>query len=179
MATIVETYWGPKSIDDTPYWHLVKGPWLFYHNVRLGKGAIFSISAVIETDPCITNAQTPYSSNRINDAKEMIFEKIRRNKFPNHPPRLKIFYVFDDSSLANRALIEWFPNENRIIHECRIIPGAIIHKVDAALLNASTDQWAKNAERYWKGEMTEQPFPEVLVHGGLYFPDWESFSNSL
>ena len=38
MTTIVETCWGPRPIDDAPYWHLVGASWLFYNNVPGGSG---------------------------------------------------------------------------------------------------------------------------------------------
>ena len=100
MTTIVETCWGPRPIDDAPYWHLVGTSWLFYNNVRVGKGALLSVSAGIEAEPHIHNAQTPYSFARRDDAKEALFEDIRRTKYPHRPPRLKTLYVFDDYSLV-------------------------------------------------------------------------------
>jgi hypothetical protein len=50
-----------------------------------------------------------------------------------------------------------------------------MHKADSLWLNARAEQFEENAEKYWEGEMTESPFPEVIVNGALYFPDWESF----
>lgn len=178
MTTIVQTCWGPRQIDDAPYWHLVGTPWLFFNNVRVGKGALLSVSAGIEAEPHIHNAHTFYSLTRRDDAKEALFENIRRTRFPHRPSRLKTIYVFDDYSLVQRALAEWFRNEEKIIHECRILLGSVTHRADAAWLNASPDQWAVNAEKYWEGAMTEKPFPEVLVHGALYFPAWESFNDA-
>ena len=32
--------------------------------------------------------------------------------------------------------------------------------------------WEGHASCYWRGIMTEQPFPEVLVHGAVFFPEW-------
>ena len=175
MPTIVNTCWGPRPIDDQPYWHLVAKGGFFYNNVRVGKGALLSVSAGIEAEPAIENAHTPYSLSRLQDGKEKVFEEIRQTKFPTRPPRLKSLYVFDDFALVERALKEWFTNEPKIPHECRLLIGAVTHKADAVWLNANPEQWRENAVKYWEGAMTASPFPEVLVHGALYFPDWQKF----
>lgn len=106
MTTIVETCWGPRPIDDAPYWHLVGLSWLFYNNARVGKGALLSVSAGIEAEPHIHNAHTPYSLARLNDEKEVLFEEVRRTRYPHCPSRLKTLYVFDDYTLVQRALTE-------------------------------------------------------------------------
>jgi hypothetical protein len=36
----------------------------------------------------------------------------------------------------------------------------------------------KCALAYWQGEMTEEPLPEVVVHGHIFFPRWEEFPTS-
>jgi hypothetical protein len=41
---------------------------------------------------------------RLWDVKEVVFENVRRAKFPDHPQRLKALFVFDDRALAKRAL---------------------------------------------------------------------------
>jgi hypothetical protein len=175
MTTVVDTCWGPRPIDDQPYWHLIAAGGLFYNNVHVGKGALLSVSAGIEAEPVIENAHTPYSLSKMQDGKEQVFEEIRKARYPTRPPRLKSLYVFDDYGLVQRALREWFPNERKTPHECRILLGAVIHKADTAWLNANSEQWRQNAEKYWQGAMTQNPFPEVLVHGALYFPDWQKF----
>lgn len=177
MTTTVETCWGARQIEDQPYWHMVGATWLFLfnNNVRAGKGALLSVSAGIEAEPHIHNAQTPYSFARRDDEKEALFEEIRRSRYPQYPSRMKSLYVFDDYALVKRALTEWFPNDNKTIYECRILSGSITHKADAVWLNSLQHEWPVNAEKYWSGQMSDHPFPEVLVHGALYFPDWEQF----
>ena len=119
--SIVTTFRGPCPIHNRPYWHLASPNGFFHHNVRCGRGELASISCAIAADPNLENAQTPYSMARLSDAKEAVFENVRRAKFPNHPPRLKALFVFDDLALAERALKEWFPKEQRPLHECRIV----------------------------------------------------------
>ena len=113
-----------------PCWHVVGSPWPFYNNVRVSKGALLSVSAGIEAEPEIHAAQTPYSLARADDPKEVMFEEIRRASFPHCPSRLKALYIFDDYSLVERALAEWYPSEEKIVHECRLLLGSVTHKAD-------------------------------------------------
>ena len=176
--TSIVTTFRPCLVHDRPYWHVVSPHGFFHHNVRCGRGELVSVSA-IAADPNLKNAQTPYSSARLADPKDAVFEKVREANFPERPPRLKALFVFDDVAIAERALEEWFPNEQKLVHECRIVCGSNIHKADALWLNARVAQFEEHAARYWQGEMTESPFPEVIVNGALYFPGWESFPAGL
>lgn len=176
---IVYTGSGIREISETPYWHLVpnKGSdaMMFYNNVMIGKGVIGSISALIKTHPDLEGIQTPYSLSRLGDAKEAAFESVRKLIYPEHPSRLKSFYLFDDYNIVEKALNDWFSNEQKTIHECRVISGSVIHKADATWLNCSSDNWEENANKYWSGIMSDNPFPEVIIHGSIYFPTFMTF----
>jgi hypothetical protein len=172
MAT-VNTCWGLKEIRDQVYWHLVPPSGfnvdMFKNNVRVGKGALLSVSVGIAAEPHLENAQTLYSLSRIEDLEERLFEEVRRKNFPHLPPRIKTLYVFDEYSLAERAQAEWFQNDPKEVHECRIIKGSNFFRADTIWLNGSQDQWQERVSRYWNGEMSDNPFIEVLVHGALCF----------
>jgi len=176
---IVDTCWGPREIDEKPYWHIVPthgmNAMLFYNNVRAGKGALLSVSAGIEAEPHLENAHTPYSLSRMNDEKEALFENIRINKYPERPSRLKTIYLFDDYSLVERALNEWFKDESRAVHECRALANSITHVADTNWLNCYQNEWEICAEKYWSGSMSDKPFPEIRIHGAVYFPEYETF----
>jgi len=162
-------------LEETPYWHLARFGWSFQNRGRAPQRMLLSVSAGIETDPELNDSLTPYSLSRRCDPKESVFEQVRRARFPHRPSRLRALYVLDDYSLVVRALAEWFPSERRVVHECRLLAGSVVHRADAVWLDAPRREWASNAEKYWGGVETEQPFPEVLVHGGIYFPRWEFF----
>ena len=85
--SIVSTFQGPRIVYNRPYWHLVSLSSLFYHNVRCGRGELASIPCAIAADPNLENAQTPYSLARLSDAKEAVFENVRRAKFRDRPQR--------------------------------------------------------------------------------------------
>lgn len=150
---------------------------MFYNNVMVGQGAILSVSAGIRAEPHIESAQTPYSLSRLGDGKEEAFEKVRKNTYPMHPSRLKSIYLFDDYSLVQRALAEWFSNEQKNIHECRVLIGSTTHKADATWLNCYQNDWQECAQKYWAGTMSENPFPETIVDGAIYFPSYVNFPN--
>lgn len=123
----------------------------------------------------MARAQTPYSFSRRDDSKERLFERVRAERYAALPTRLKSLFVFDDYSLVERAQREWFSDSPKLVYECRIAEGAITHRADAQLLNAHSEEWEENASLYWSGRMTTRPFPEILVRGALYFPNWQSF----
>jgi hypothetical protein len=178
MATIV-TYRAIEEIDETTYWHLVPasglGAQMFFNNAIVGKGLVHSVSFMVELDSNLANAQTPYSMGTTETEKERVFEDIRLARFSSLPSRLKAFYVFPSIEIAQRAQREWFASDPKIPVRAWIAQGSKIHTADAQLLRGSRGSWTSNAERYWFGHMTDEPFPEVLVHGSLYFPDWKSF----
>lgn len=59
-----------------------------------------------------------------------------------------------------------------------MLAGSVIHRADTNWLNSSPNEWPVAAQKYWEGQMSNTPFPEVLVHRALYFPGWESFPNA-
>ena len=178
MATIV-TFRGIEEIDETTYWHLVPASGtnaqMFFNNAIVGKGLVHSVSFMVELDPNLANAQTPYSIGTSEAEKERFFEDVRLARFPNLPSRLKAFYLFPSAEVANRAQREWFASELKVTVRAWIAQGSKVHEADAQLLRGSRESWPRNAERYWSGEKTNDPVPELLVHGSLYFPDWKSF----
>ncbi len=173
-TSIVTTFRGPCVVRNRPYWHVVSPHGFFHRNVRCGRGELASVS-FMAADPNLQNAQTPYSMARLSDFKEAVFENVRDAQFPNRPPRLKALFVFEEVALAEHALQEWFSKEQKLVHECRVLCGSNIHKADSRWLDAPVEQFEGNVARYWEGEMTESPFPEIIVNGALYFPGWERF----
>lgn len=176
---MIATYRAIEEIDDTTYWHLVPASGtsahILFNNAIVGKGLIHSVSFMVELDPNLANAQTPYSIGTSEAEKERVFEEVRLARFSTLPSRIKAFYVFPSAEVAQRAQREWFASDPKVLLRAWIAQGSKVHQGDAQLLRGSRDSWSGNADRYWSGEMTGDPFPEVLVHGSLYFPDWKSF----
>lgn len=170
--------WNGNDVPLRPgiFWHLSPPRGTLTNNARVGKGVVYSVSAIADM-PGLENAVSPYSIARMNDPKELIWEEVRTRSYELLPSRLKSFYCFESKELADRAARDWFGDEQqaRVALVVRIAASARYHRCDSKLLESIKDQWNVNAERYWKGEMTSSPFPETLVHGAIYFPDWETF----
>ena len=176
---IIDTFRGVEEISEITYWHLVSGNGnsglMFFNNARVARGLIHSISYVAESDPNLANACTPYSYANMGNEKEVFFEQVRKEQFSGLPSRFKAMYLFPSFELAERAQQEWFLNEPKVPVRAWIANGSKTHTADAELLNGTKENWATSATRYWSSDATPQPFWEVLVHGSIYLPDWESF----
>lgn len=167
-----------QKIHTNQFWHLVDTtyPNLLHHNAKIGKGIIQSISYKANINPESEGIVTRYYFSSRNDPKENLFESIRTNEFSELPSRFKAFYVFDDYQIAEKALGEWFSNNNREIEECLLLPNCKTHRADTGWLNCKENQWEEYAQKYWDGNMSESPFPEILAEGSIYFPRWEEFN---
>jgi hypothetical protein len=171
--------WNDEEVRLRPgsYWHLFWPGGSLKHNARLGHGVIVSISFIADM-PGMEKVVSPFFMGRMNDAKELVWENVRKQSFNALPPRLKAFYCFEGRELAERANREWFVGREagaRELLELRIADTAVVHRCDSQWLDTPEDQWRASAEKYWKGEMTASPFPEMLVHGAIYFPAWQQF----
>jgi hypothetical protein len=108
-----------------------------------------------------------------NVEKVNAWERVRQVVDKNLPTRQHALFLFDDEEMAVRAGQTWFPGEARLLVEARVGNSCRIHRADSCWLNCEPPQWDLNAERYWRGEMTPEPFPEIVVDGPVYFPGWE------
>jgi hypothetical protein len=45
------------------------------------------------------------------------------------------------------------------------------HRADGRWIEDSNpDRWRANAERYWRGKMSSDRLPEIIVQGAVYLP---------
>ena len=74
--TVVNTCWGLQEIDNQPYWHLISESGIraqvFFNNVQAGKGALWSVSAAIQAEPELENAQTEPSVPYYKDMHQIV-----------------------------------------------------------------------------------------------------------
>jgi len=170
-------YQGRKCfIINRDYWHLTHDSGMLPHNVFLSKGFSFSISAVNLMDN-LQGAVTPYGSGALFADKEQAWEAIRKAEFPDLPTRINALFLFESREVAQRATAEWFDKENRVLVRAQLANGSRTFRADARWLDgATTDNAEHRARRYWSGEMTPDPVPEIIVCGLVYFPDWEEWA---
>ncbi len=160
------------------FWHLADKNSLIFHNAPLSNGYVPSISmmAIGELSDCTT----PYAALTREHRKEAILEEVRARQFDHLPSRFKSFNCFASRPDAERASHEWFSGHSKEFVRLSIVEGAKLHVGDSKLLDAYEDAWEDMAQQYWSGAITENPLLEIIVHGCVYFPDWQSpqFSNS-
>ncbi len=130
---------------------------------------------MIRMDPNLNQALTPYSAFNAHQDKEAVWEQVRTEKFANRPTRLKSFFAFDELSAANKLKNTWFANEDRQLIEVRVLAVSNVFKADSRWLNAHSPDWHSNARRYWNGDMSKDPATEIIIDGGIYCPEWETF----
>jgi hypothetical protein len=154
------------------YWHLTPrhGAYLL-HNAYVGQGICWSTSAV-RREPGLGQAITMYGAFG-NVDKESAWERIRQVVDNNLPPRQHALFLFDDEAMVDHARQTWFPGQDRLLLEARIANGARVYRAESRWLDCHQPQWDENAARYWRGEMTANPFPEIVVDGPVYFPGWK------
>ena len=157
-------------------------PGVFYHlaysestllwNARLSEGLVPSVS-LTATAEGLENVTTFYHAGSAQDPKELLWEEIRQVEFPYRPSRRKALFLFDELNVARLAQKVWFPNETRYLLKSRVVLPSLVHRADTRWLDTYEHQWQSAARNYWFGVMTDDPFPEVIVHGMAYFPDWK------
>jgi len=154
------------------YWHLVhptKGD--MFHNAYLQEGLLRSASAISRIDG-LELVVSPYSLTAMTDDKEQVWERVRASSFGSLPSRVRALFLLDSKDIVTRVLREWFGNEGRHVVKSRIVAMSAFHRADAKWLDCLENDWEDHARRYWSGEMSDDPIPEVLVDGAVYFPDW-------
>jgi hypothetical protein len=156
-----------------PYWHLTpaRGSTLL-NNAYVGQGICWSTTA-FRREPGMEQAITLYGAFG-NVEKEDAWERVRQIVDKNLPSRQHAFFLFDDEAMADHARRTWFPNEDRLLLEARTVTGTRLHRAESRWLDCQPPQWEENAERYWRGEMTREPLPEIIVDGAVYFPGWKA-----
>lgn len=157
-----------------PFWHLSHPTAGFLlHNVPLAEGLCVTISEVNRL-PDLESAISLYGLRAKSDEKEIVWEAVRSTLNPNLPGRRGAMFLFDNLKVARSAMLLWFPREQRDLLEARVVQGSRLHKADAKWLDCDRDRWKECARNYWSGAMTDDPVPEVLVDGAVYFPGWRS-----
>jgi hypothetical protein len=107
--------------------------------------------------------------------KERIWEEIRKDHFPNAPSRMGAIFLFQSIREMERACSEWrFGNRTAFRAIAIAERGSKKLVADARWLHTTQDVWKESACRYWSGDVSEDPLREVIVHGRIFCPDWQS-----
>jgi len=97
-------------------------------------------------------------------ARELIMEEVRRDIAPDAPSRKTCLWVADELSLA----AHWQKKLGGTSRMLKLSLTGVLHRGDAKYLNNESEPLPKTygkAQRYWEGQMTEDPLPEFLFSG--------------
>ena len=108
-----------------------------------------------------------------NVEKENAWEASGRSSIKTSRARQHALFFFDDEGMAERARLSWFPGEDRLLIEAHLIETPSSTVPISRWLNCQPPQWEVSAGRYWRGEMSDDPLPEIVVDGAVYFPGWK------
>lgn len=140
----------------------------FNHQGLVWSTSIFNRTQGIES---ITPYYLKAQSDPKEAVKEAVWEQVRKDHFPLLPSRQGAFFLFESESVARKRSAEWFPGQDRWFLRSQIVEGSGVMVADARWLNCQQQDWEKNAREYWAGNETSDPQREILVDGGVYFPD--------
>jgi hypothetical protein len=150
---------------------------VFLHNVDALERLIRSVPelALKEVYKLIPEGATPCESPYSTAFIEAVFELIRKDEFPNKPPRVGSSFVFEDPLLCI-GFWNHLRTGNPYLYECESKGNIIFHRGDFSLLknvlnvNYSTEINLTNmftlARKYWKAEES-LAVPEIHILGLL------------
>ena len=155
-------------------WHLTQADSFLLRNAFLGKGFTSTMSAVAAATSN-TGFVSPYQTLNVNKEKEELWEKVRQDIAPTQPSRLGAIFMFEDETAVERARQRWFKDEQRLAVRVMAFPPpvSLLHRADTEWLNYPREEWGEAAAHYWHGTVSQSPLFELVVHGQVYFPDWE------
>lgn len=162
------------EFHDHEFWH-ADPLGIIIHNAKLRGGWTASVSYSIENTPDLSDAATPYAVFHQDKEKEEVWERIRRDEFPARPSRLNALYLFMSKADVDLAMASWWRGEQRIICSLRVPKVSILHVADTRLLDARAEDWEENARKYWDGIMSDNPFPEAILHGLAFIPNIDGY----
>lgn len=163
-----------KILPEKQFWRLIDPKDLILHNVSLAKGWSNGLSMGAPTSDGGAEFVNFYGFFSKHLEKEEVWERVRADKFSEKPARNKCLFIFDSEEDADRALSEWY--QGREMHKVMLLATNLTHmfRADAQWLNCEKENWERNSESYWSGEVTNDPRFEILASGMFYFPHWEN-----
>ena len=153
------------------FWHLSLPNSFLLNNVYLSEGLLLSMS-VMNRMPGLDGAVTLHSAKARSDDKEQMWEHGRLRINPNLPSRIGATYLVETEEGAKLIEERWFGGQERLHLKANVVAGSKVFHGDATWLEASKEQWEESAERYWRGQRTDNPIMEVIIDGAVYFPGW-------
>jgi hypothetical protein len=144
------------------------------HNASIGQGKVISPENILD------GIEPQPTKRGVAAEAELLLEKVRKDKYPHLPSRLRSYFLNNDRAQAELRAIDMFRG-NRTLVRCYIINGGRYHYADVSIyeqLEGRPDD-IDLANKYWQTfkPSTPEEFSrlEVLADSSLYFPDWQTF----
>lgn len=102
-------------------------------------------------------------------SRELIWENIRLNEFGNFPSRQKCLFLIKDMDHLDKwkNTLNFHPNFFQV---CKVSATGLAFEADSKFLPNDSEPlpiWYDKAQRYWRGETTDDPLPEILFIGTI------------
>ena len=163
-------------IENIDLWHLTQSNDLLSNNTFLSKGISYSISYINQMEN-LGNAVSSYGLEAMHHNKEQAWEEVRKKYFTDLPSRINAMFFFESKDDADRALQEWFPDQHRLVVRAQPLVGCRRFRADARWLdNVTPENIRIRAQEYWEGKITTDPRIEIVIHGQVYFPEWQTWT---
>ena len=158
------------------YWYVTtKANSTVLWNASLSKGWVPTMS-MVRLMPGLENAVALHDLQpMLGTSLEQVWEVSRQCHFPQLLPRAGAMFLFDDANAAQVSGQVWFKGKETVVVNARVHKSGRIHRGHLGWFEEIESEWPQAARQYWAGD--ENPRPpghwENVVHGALYFPDWE------
>ena len=158
------------------YWHVtgLRRSTVLW-NARLSNGWVPTMS-MVRLMPGMQNAVAPHDfMPKLGKQLEQTWEEVRSHEFPVMLPRSGAIFLFDVEEAANASALRWFGDSEVVVVEARIHKSSRLHRGHLGWFEESPDNFENAAKMYWSGSESDRPpgHWECLVHGAVYFPDWQ------
>lgn len=145
------------------------------HNARIGQGVVMAL------DDLLAGIEPATLKGGAAKEAELLLEKIRRERFPEKPSRLRSFFLNYSKHVAELREKTMFRGHRRLVRCHVVLNSAKFHHADVEIYDKLTGcpDDENLAASYWEEfrPVTEAEFErlEVIADSMLYFPDWKDF----
>ena len=122
ISSLPETVWHVAAASGVP----------IYNNVYLAEGLLHSVSLVNQM-PGLDGVVSWQSLKGMNDRKEIVWDRVRKQLNDQLPTRNGALFVVDSEARAREISEKWFPNQARNILPAQIVKGSTKFATDDKL----------------------------------------------
>lgn len=145
------------------------------HNARIGKGVVTAL------DDLLSGITPSTLKSGAGKEAELLLEKIRIERFPEKPSRLRSYFLNYSRHVAEQREKIMFRGNRKLVRCHVVLNSAKFHHGDVEIFDKLTGRPDDEnlAASYWDNfePVTNAEFDrlEVIADSMLFFPDWEDF----